>query len=176
MSYVKSIPASSEPTDRRSSCREFLHRLDEYTEGQVKQMFYKANKSDIPILTKKINKKIVNIKFRFNISSSADPVKLYDEVNNFIKELLVEYNEIAIKEIFDKIKKICDLLKYDINKQEDFKIVKQIRQEYINTKKMQKSTMFYLNKLYRELKVKKKDDDTQKCQQQQTNYQSKAIW
>lgn len=171
--YLGPMPTLSGPTDRRSACKEFLHRLDKFTEGQVKQMFYKANEGDIPLLTKKINEKVADIKFRFNSLFLADPEILSDEINNFLKELLVEYNEIGIKEIFDKIKKIYNLLEYDVNRQEDFKIVKEIRQEYIDTKKIQKSMMLYLNKLYRELKLKKEDDDVQRRTMEQ---QAKQIW
>ena len=170
-------PSLSGPPDRRSQCKEFLHRLEQFTQGQVKQMFYKANENDIPILTKKINEKVKDVKFRFNSSFSADPEKLSDEVNDFLRLLLVEYGEIGIKEIFDKIKKIYNLLEYDTNRRDDFAIVEQIRQEYIDTKKIAKSTMLYLNKLNRELKVKKEDDNVQRTQQQQQpNYKSTQIW
>jgi len=162
--------------NRRDSCNDFLHRLTAFSEQQVKTMFYKANDGDIPILTKKINEKVIDVKMRFNSSFSADAEKLSDELQDFLSELMTEYGEIGIKEIFDKIKKIYNLLEYDANKQDDFKIVKEIRQEYIDNKKIAKSTMLYLNKLYRDLKVKKEDENVKRQQQQQPNYPPTGIW
>lgn len=161
--------------NRRRHCKEFLHNLEIFTECQVKKMFYKANENDIPILTKKINEKVKDVKIRFNSSFSADPEKLSDEVNYFLSLLLVEYDEIGIKEIFDKIKKIYNLLEQDVNRRDDFAIVEHIQQEYISTKKIPKSAMLYLNKVYKELKVKKEYDNVQKAQHQVTYTRPKLI-
>jgi len=174
MAHIRYTPTLSGPIDRRSACKDFLERLDVFTEGEVKQMFYKANESDIPVLTKKMNDKVIEVKRKYHTHISVDARQLSDEFQDFCRELMTEYDEIGIREIFDKIKKIYNLLEYDANRQEDFKIVKEIRQEYIDTKKIPKSTMLYLNKLYRELKVKKEDENVQKMQQQ--NYPPTGIW
>lgn len=59
--------------------------------------------------------------------------------------------------IYNKIKKIYNILEHDVDSREDFKIVSCIKKEYIETKKISKSMMLYLNKIYRETKNEEGD-------------------
>ena len=64
-------------------------------------------------------------------------VECAEKFETYIKELVVQYDENGIVEIYNKIKKIHDKLE-NISKlhqyhEEDFEIVKEIKQEYIET-------------------------------------------
>jgi len=100
-----------------------------------------------------INLKINEIKcskeYMFNYDASANV--LVDGIAKYIRELKIEYGEIGIRDKYKKIEKILHLLKLEKDRKEDIEIVKAIHEEYLISKKIAKSNMLYLNKIFREI-------------------------
>ena len=69
----------------------------------------------------------------------------------------IEYDTNGLEVKYKKIQKVLDII-IDVEYTDDLKIVEEIKKEYIETKILNKSSMLYLNKIYKQL-TKENDDE-----------------
>ena len=133
----------------------------QFTEGQAKTLFQNVNQQDLAgvvellnIKSKEFYRKFIEVAFDYRHKEYTDEEYIKD-LMSYRDELEIEYDKTGLKENWDKINKIHKLLEGNLPYTEDFRIVEEIRKEYIENKKMQKWTMMYLNKMYKELTKEK---------------------
>lgn len=85
--------------------------------------------------------------------------KIIMDASGIPKRFLMNNDKEEIeKKIHKKIEKVLVEIPNTSEYKEDLKIVREIKQEYITTKTMPKSTMLYLNKIYKQITKNEEDD------------------
>jgi hypothetical protein len=134
-----------------------------FNDDYMKNIFPNVNKEDYSELKDLMLEKVDELKFKMRTFDkytlermTAEQFK--KELEDYIGQLNVEYNKYGLKKIYDKIKKVLEVIPENNEYKEDKQIIQEIKKEYIETKKINRSSMLYLNKIYRQLTREKSDE------------------
>ena len=137
--------------------------------NNVKVIFPNVEDSDVMEITRLMNEKIKELKMKLMVFDPSTlermtPKEFFDAIRDYTQQLTVEYDKYGLKKKYDKITKVLDILPDTTEYKDHLEIVQEIKKEYIKTKNLNKSSMLYLNKIYRQL-TQEKDDEENKQQE-----------
>ena len=152
---------SDTPTDEQK--RDAILNSGDWNGENIQYLFPNVLETDYPEIVKIVNDKIKELRMKlrtYDVSSLhiMSPDEFYKELEIYIKEVNMQYDTQGLKKIYDKISKVLNIIPMNGEYQDEMKIIEQIKKEYIQTKKMNKSSMLYLNKIYRQLTQEKSDE------------------
>jgi len=149
-----------------------------FSTDSIKNLFPKIKELDLDEIKKLLLKKVDDLKMELRTyhpstlhRMTAD--EFSDEMSNYIALLNIEYDKFGLKEKYNKIKKVLEVIPENSEYKIDLQIVKEIKKEYIKTKKLNKSSMLYLNKIYKQL-IQGKDDEEKKDKEYESEFASLA--
>ena len=144
--------------------RQAIQNSNGFKSTLVKQLFPNVQESDIDEVMKKLNEKFNELKkkmliFNPNTLTRFTPDEFNTEIGAHIAEMTIQYDNTGLEKIYKKITKVLTEIPSTDEYKEDLAIVREIKKEYIETKKMPKSTMLYLNKIHRQLTQDKENGE-----------------
>lgn len=145
----------STPKDEEN-LRQMILKMKGFEPTQIKHLFPNVQEADIDEVLKKLNEKFNKLKkeiiiFNPNTLTRLTPEEFNTKMSEHIAEMTIQYDKTGLEKIYKKITKVLTEIPSTDEYKEDLAIVREIKKEYVETKKMPKSTMLYLNKIHRQL-------------------------